>query len=324
MALEITKAKLSEIIDAATLAGDGDGPEQMWSNMINETFPNYELFWKYFVVPTTKRLDSNSADILTRIRSRDGINENIQNMMSWHYSTFLNLAYAHIHRFLEGCRLQLDDRSEIRTPSSFEDCYVHLGSACDVAEAFIQKIYFLILECHGRECKVLKRLNKDSFLELAEDWYDKNYEKVYEIYLRKGKPDWMRIPSAKNVLDEYYGDDKYWKDYKDISRRVREYRNVIVHQPQLGRLYDSQGNKSVPQLDKIHDYKKWSAFFSAVTDEERMTRDFVYASSHMNHSIAELERNLNNLWEKPIHDMKQLFLEEQNPILLAKYDLLLI
>lgn len=128
MRLKIRLTELEEMISKSHFATDGDQFEQVWWIFFKERFPNHEKFWSYFVIPLTKRIEP-VKDLNERIRFRDGIHDDLKNISSLNYSMFLNLVYSYDH--LQNFRL-----------SSFEDFYMHLGSACDLAGKFcLESIY---------------------------------------------------------------------------------------------------------------------------------------------------------------------------------------
>lgn len=222
---------------------------------------------------------------------------------------FINLIYSYDH--LQNFGL-----------SSFENFYTHLGTSCDLAEEFLLKAFLLIRECTDQKSSVLQELTKEDFLTIAENWYDNNYKKVYAHYLNKGKPQPMKLPSRANVLDEYFDKELCWKQYKNFSQRIREYRNVIVHDIQIARIISyTSGMALVPKKEKIQLYKKWSAVFSAQNDIKRVKNDFINMKEQMVMDIGTLENILNEMWVKPLNDLKKLVYEDKNEKLLDKYNL---
>lgn len=308
----ISVNNLKEFCVNLSLSNDGDGNEKRYASLVVDQFPNYEVFWKYLVVPATKRIEIDDRADPERIRRRQGLSNDIFDMMAAHYSVFINLAYSQLH---------LEKYNE---PASFEDFYIHLGSAFDLAEEFLQRIYFLLLDCADDSvCQVLERLTRGDFLEMAGDWYDRNYKSIYETYLRKGKPDWLRLPCSRDVLDEYYGNDLAWLEYKRYSQLVRQYRNVIVHSPQMGFInaLDSNGNviRLVPKIDRVQDYRKWSDFFTAMDNMDEHIRDFVEIREGMGVDATRSKDILDLLWQKPIRDMMSILYEQKNKSILGKY-----
>lgn len=311
MVYKIASRKLRDMISKTYFANDGDSYERVYWTFLKERFPNCETFWRYFVVPSTKRIEAEFSASNKRIHPREGISEDIIDITSFHYSMFMNLIYSYEH--LNKFESML---------SSFEDFYIHLGSACDLAEEFLLKTYLLILECRGQRSEILQELKKEDFLKLAEKWYDDKYSKVYENYLKKGKPSPMKLPSRQNVLDEYFQDSADWKEYKSHTQKIREYRNVIVHDVQIGMITPiDAGGVLVPKKEKIQDYKKWSYVFAAKRDAEKLRDDFIDMKEQMILDIRTLEIILNKLWVKPINDLKKLFFDEKNETLLGKYNI---
>lgn len=308
MGYKVALSKIADIISKTQFANDGDSYERLYWSFLKEGFPNCETFWRYFVVPFTNRIELEIKDPNKRIDPREGISEDIKDIASFHYSMFLNLIYSHDH--LQNFRL-----------SSFEDFYMHLGSACDLAEEFLLKTYLLILECTDQKSEILQELKKEDFLELAEKWYDDNYSKVYENYLKKGKLLPIKLPSRENVLDEYFKDQKDWKQYIRYSQEIRKYRNIIVHDIQIGKIISPGGIPLVPKKEKIRSYKKWSYVFAALQDEQKLRNDFINMKEQMILDIRGLEVILNDLWTKPINDMRKLFFGDRNKILLKKYNI---
>jgi len=231
----------------------------------------------------------------------------IGKICSLQYSMLMNLIYAYDH--LQNFRL-----------SSFENFYSHLASACDLAEDFCWKSYLLILESRGKESEILQSLKKEDFLKLASDWYDKNYSKVYQNYLTKGKSPPIRLPSRRDILDEYFQGAEDWKNYKNFARVVREYRNVIVHNIKLANLAIG-GFILVPKKEKVQNYRSWSKVFSVVEDAPKLKDDFIDMKEQMILDMGFLQIMFNNLWSKTIAEMRELFFVEKNHILVEKYDI---
>ena len=309
MEYKIALNKIKDIISKTHFAHDGDPYEVSYWTFLKERFPNCETFWRYFVVPFTKRIEIEIKDPNERIRPREGISEDIKGIATFHYSMFLNLIYSYDH--FQNFRL-----------SSFEGFYMHLGSACDLAEEFLLKTYLLILECTDKKSEILQELKKEDFLKIAEKWYDDNYQTVYENYFKKGKVIPIKIPNRRNVLDEYFKGSEDWKKYNKYTQKIRKYRNIIVHDAQIGKiicLHD--GITLVPKKEKIQDYKKWSHVFAALQDEQKLRNDFINMKEQMILDIRGLEVILNDLWTKPINDLGKLFFDDKNKILLKKYNI---
>jgi hypothetical protein len=63
MAYEISLSSLKEAIHFARFGRNGDQNERMYWPMFKEGFPNCELFWRTFVVPTSKRIELKTGEL---------------------------------------------------------------------------------------------------------------------------------------------------------------------------------------------------------------------------------------------------------------------
>jgi hypothetical protein len=304
METEVSISEVKKITSKTSFCNDGDQYEQEWWPFFKERFPNCENFWRQFVVPSTNRIVQGSTD---RISHRSNVSDDIINITLFHYSMFMNLVYAYNHLLNF-------------TLSSFDDFYTHIASACDLAEEFLLKVYLLVIECQNQKSNILQNLSKKDFLGLCDKWYDDKYPKVYENYLEKGKFASIKIPNRKNVLDEYFNDSKDWKKYKKFVQKIREYRNVIIHNVQIGRILIRGNVILVPKKEKIHDYRKLYSVFAAKQNVKKLKSDFINMKEQIILDIGTLEVILNKLWKKPIEDLKRLF-KDKNPILLGKYNI---
>ena len=309
MVLEIELKKLEEYISNSFLINNGDEIERIYGALLKERFPNYEQFWRNFIIPATKRIELLEVyNIELIIDHRENLDQIIYDIVSYHYSIFLNLIYAHIYLFNSNFQ-------------SFEDFYTHLVSICDLTEDFLLKIYLLILECNKSESKIFQNLTREEFLKIASEYYDKKYPSLHEHYLKKGKIVTIRIPSQKSILNEYFNDYNYWKEYKTFSQHLRTYRNQIVHNIKIATIGRTGHIRLVPKKEKISNYRSWLKVFEASSDRKIMNRDFINMTTQMNLDIQKLEGILDRLWIQPIKDLKNLFYEQKNEILSKKYNL---
>ncbi len=307
MPFEIAAKKLEQTVSALHFANDGDPHEREYWPVLKERFPNCERFWQRLVVPMTTRIEHALGEP-GRDRRREDIAEDAWTVSYLNYSLFLHMTAAY-------------DHLPVPFNSSFGDFYSHLGSACDLAEDFLMGVYFIVSECEGRKIEVLQTLPRDEFLKLAGDWYDKHYAKLYEHYLKfgKGKPP-IKLPGRASVIDEYRKRDDAWKRYQSFSQKIREYRNVIVHDVAMGNVLVGKVHM-VPRKECIQDYRSLRAVQEAAQDVTRLKKGFILREEQMTNDMQELQQLFNALWEKPIADLTRLLYEERNPILLSKYNL---
>ncbi|THU39755.1 hypothetical protein FAM09_14790 [Niastella caeni] len=305
MPLQTTLQALSDLTKTFTYKTIGDKYETAYGDIVIDNFKNSELFWQRFVTPITKRIDSAVINPNDKIRPRQNISLDLQELSSIHYSVFLNLVYA------GQCLTN-------KHFSYFENFYAHLGSACDLAEEFLTQLYFISLECEEKQTTVLEKLSKGKFLDIAKDWYDKYYASTYQHYLSKGKTAPIKLISRANILDEYFSKSKEWKEYSTTALQIRTYRNVVVHNTQIASIWE--GNQVfVPKKTKIQNYKKWYQVFSVKQD--RFPHDFIDRDQQMHNDFVELKEKLNALWEKPLKHFETLVFVDKNKKLLNKYDI---
>ena len=306
--MEIRFSLLEEIVSESSYKVNGSETEKNHGKILEALFPNSEIFWKKFIVPLTHRIDSSISDYHKSITPRNGVAENLREIGSFHYSILHNFIYAQASL-------------HFKQPSYFENFYTHLGTICDCVEEFLIHVYYILLECENKKSQILQHCTKEDFIEIAKTWYDENYSKLFDVYLSKGKNTRITLPTKFFVLDEYFGGLKEWKEYKTYSNKIRQYRNVIVHNYTLAFIIDSQGQHYVPKKEKISEYRRWTDPDKAVNNPALLQSDFVLRDKQMVEDLDQMKLVLQNLWKKPISDMNQLFYIDKNESLLKKYNL---
>lgn len=284
--MRVQSELLRKLLNQASFASNGDNYEQQFGAMVSESFPNCERFWRVFVIPLTQRIEGYPDQLATGIHFRQDVSPELQDISAAHYSAFMNLVYAHAHAYFQPKGL-----------SWIADFYVHLASACDLAEAVLEKWYLLSLRCRGEETKVLQWLGRDEFFDLVGAWYDERYPGLYDHYLSKGKSPPLRLPSRQNILEEYLGHSETWKEYKRHSQPIREFRNVVVHDVRVGRIVVN-GEVFIPKPKAIQRYKTWREVFAVVNNQDQFGRDFVQPGLQTKDDLTRLETVLNQLWEE--------------------------
>ena len=306
--MKISFDQLQRIINSSGYKVNGSVTEIQFAYMLEEDYPNSELFWKNFIVPHTNRIDETITDYEQSIKPREGIADSMHLIGSYHYSIFHNFLFAH-------------GDIQLRNPGFFENFYTHLGTMCDCVEEFLIHVYLIILECRGQKSKALQEFSKEDFLKKADQWYDESYPSLYEHYLCKGKATRIKIIDDTYILEDWFQKHKAWKDYKRFSQLIRQYRNIIVHGHTRPVLVDAFKNEYVPLKEKILEYKKWTDNDKAVKDHKLFESDFILRNRLMVQDLKEMKMTLQALWEKPILEMNELLFTERNSKLLQKYNL---
>jgi hypothetical protein len=296
----VTLGSAIEAIKKTYFANDGDYYEKSYWPLLKDRFPNCEDYWRHFVVPITKRMEANVTDQRKRTLPREHVSEDILDLASLHYSMFMHLVCGYDH--VMNPRL-----------SSFEDFYSHLAAACDLAEDFLLGAYLLAIECTGGRAGVSQLANREDSLKLAED--------RYESQPVRGNLAPMALPGRQSALDEYFGGADDWREYKLHSKKVREYRDAILRNIQIGRVIVLGEMVLVPRKEHIQDYRKWPSVFLAAEDPNRLQSHFIDMKEQMILDTETLEVMLNKLWHRPISDMKRLFFDDKNAVILGKYQI---
>jgi hypothetical protein len=296
----VTLGSVIETIKKTYFANDGDYYEKSYWPLLKDRFPNCEDYWRHFVVPITKRMEANVTDQRKRTLPREHVSEDILDLASLHYSIFMHLVCGYDH--VMNPRL-----------SSFEDFYSHLAAACDLAEDFLLGAQLLALECTGGRAGVSQLAKREDPQKLAED--------RYESQPVRGSPAPMALPGRQGVLDEYFGGSDDWREYKLHTRKVREYRDAILRNIQIGRVIVAGDIVLVPRKEHIQDYRKWPSVFLAAEDPNRLQSHFIDMKEQMILDTETLEVMLNKLWHRPISDMKKLFFDDKNAVILGKYQI---
>jgi hypothetical protein len=245
-------------------------------------------------------MEANVTDQRRRTLPREHVSEDILDLASLHYSMFMHLVCGYDH--VMNPRL-----------SSFEDFYSHLAAACDLAEDFLLGAYLLAIECTGGRAGVSQLANREDSLKLAED--------RYESQLVRGNLAPMALPGRQSALDEYFGGADDWREYKLHTKKVREYRDAILRNIQIGRVIVLGEMVLVPRKEHIQDYRKWPSVFLAAEDPNRLQSHFIDMKEQMILDTETLEVMLNKLWHRPISDMKRLFFDDKNAVILGKYQI---
>ena len=292
MKMKVNPTLFPEYLKRVSYKEYGDRFEREYGNYLINYFPNCERFWRIFVVPCTERIEGQPNTITPKINLRANINPEIEDIANTHYSMFMNFAFAHLHL-------------EIKSPSSLENIYTHLGTICDLAESVIEKWHFLYLKLQNKESKVLQGLTRDEFLKKAGELYDERYSGWYQYYLQKGKSPPINLISRADTLLEYLGDNSQArKKYKTHSQFIRQMRNVIVHDVRVARIVVNDGQILIPKPKVIAQYRSWRDVAAVINDKARIARDFAEQYQQATEDVEGLEQVLNEIWEILIENIE--------------------
>jgi hypothetical protein len=284
--LRVARGTFEKVPSETFLGAHGDINERLYWPYLSQQFPNYETFWQKHVVPITKRIEFPPYHP-EYIRAREGIDEHLEEIAQTHYSVFMNLIQAH-------------KRLETPDLSYFEDFYAHLSTACDLAESFWFKIYLLVTYVkEGSINSVLKLIgiNKDDVIQEIERHERRFVKRAEEWELA---PPFIFHPLKSSVLKDFFSSlnkADNLREYRRFSQLIRQYRNVMIHHPQIGSIEYAPGLKLVPRKEKINNYRRWKNVFSAVGNMARLRRDFIDIGEQMTADIRTLEIFFDRLWD---------------------------
>ena len=149
---------------------------------------------------------------------------------------------------------------------------------------------------------------------------------IPRYYYSKGKSLPIRIPSRKNIIKElfkkYLKNDELRKKYIRFSQSIREFRNVVVHDVQIGKL-NITGGTYIPKPQVIKEYRTWREVFSAINKPGVIAQDFQLKKTQMESDINELETILNTIWELIIYEFLSEFYTHDRHFLRDLYGLTL-
>jgi hypothetical protein len=325
---------------------DGDSYEKRYEYVTAHWFWNYERFWRWFVVPLTNRIlpELAGADPLA-MRFRDEISAEARRVAANHYTILVKIVYAYRHLALLTPESLRDFHA-----SSFEDFYIHLGSACDQVEEFLTNFIFLT-----RQHEIAQvQFTRDDILEAAAAWYEENKGNIFEWYVKKGKDIRIPNPGRGAIVTKYYGDvPDVWKCYCRVSGGIRAYRNFIIHNIHMGKHFPYEWSGSggrtgglgsgsgvfqspewthfgevfplVPRIEKLGKYKTWDAVTNLDPEQREedcatIQADFVDMKQQMVDNFNELLGAINGLWEKAIADAERI-VKHDGPVLREHFKL---
>jgi hypothetical protein len=273
-----------------SLKNDGDYYEKQYWNFLKSSFPNYEIFWRNFIVPLTKRAEGLGGELQ---KETDPLLENIAMA---HYSVFYHLGVA------------IDLQTKLGQEFS-EDILFHLSSATEMVERLIFALAKLKAELE--KSVFVSPLSEDDILKRAKNYLSpkddsKKYSEDFKKYIKKGQSASVPLHSIdeiarhfmKGVSESAENDLKKWQK---VSNPIRHYRNTLAHNPKLGRRFTTKEEIYVPKENKLSEYELWSDVAKSSN-----INDFILLSELLSIFQKSLIEKTNSLWVYLIDFMQEI------------------
>jgi len=308
MSIQIDPRTFTAYLAQARFQTHGDRYERIYGPYLVVAFPSCELLWRMLALPLTMRLTTYPNALGPEISFRPQVSDDLQDIASANYSMAIHFSLAHA-------------ALEARTDFSLELTYVHLASACDLAETVMEKWYVLLNSCLGNQLPPFAATTRDQFLAIAASWYDEAFPAFCEHYLDRGKSPPLKILSREDLVNEYLADHPARKPFATAAQHIRTIRNVIIHDVNLARVYQGNGTVLIPKAEVISSYRQWRAVAAVKNDQDKIRRDFIeqysQAAGHMTALLSVLER----IWQKILGEFDREFYRPDPSPLRGKYDI---
>lgn len=259
-----------------SLEKHGDKYEIRYWELLKKDFPNYEVFWRQFVVPLTKRIEGNGIEL------REGVDPLLENIAMAHYTVFYHLGVA------------VELREKFGQEFS-EDVLFHLSSSTEMVEKLFFILAKLRAELQGTE--LASRITDEIVSKISSDHLSKNtYSKDFARFIKRGQAVNVRLHNIDDVINPFMKEisvqaTKDFKNWHDTAIKIRHYRNTLAHNPKLGILLAEGENVHVPKEDELCNYELWSE-----VAKRSSNKDFVLLSELLSGFQASLIENTNGLW----------------------------
>lgn len=241
-----------------TLREHGDRFERDHWDLLQDTWPNYEVLWREFIVPLTGRPE--------HIQLRPDTDPLLEAMCMTHYSIFYHLGTAH------GLLQALQNGSDSEYAECYDEIFFHMSSSTEMVQRFLLVLREIrnILGFYGKEYSTATA------------------ERLVSGRLANVRAELTTFLTSLDQPEELV--KKLWKTGDDI----RSYRNVMTHNPRIGTLIDPKGGTYLPKQHKLSEYRLWSS----VIYRETSRSDFEPACAIVTRLLEAFESAVNQLWHQ--------------------------
>jgi len=256
-----------------TIAKHGHFSEKrFWNPYLKDRFPNYERFWREFIVPLTYR-PQNTHD--TRLRK--DISEPEEQIAMAHYSTFYHLGMAYY--------LLSDLSEEYRIHDFYNKILFHMGAAIDRVEELCLAISILK---NGRDLNDDK-MDADDLIHTAKGFFKNRYPNAFKKWVEEHRPVSIRIHTKDLGSQPRIASLKEVVSFQAITGKIRRLRNIVTHNPYA---WFIPNTCKIPKPNKLRKYKRRTDILY-----RRDPNDFEPIDELLSRYLEELTEAINQLWQ---------------------------
>ncbi|MFC1587485.1 hypothetical protein ACFL54_04160 [Planctomycetota bacterium] len=269
----------------------GDSIEKAWWPEIKDKFPYYEKFWSMLVVPLSDRPKS--------IHLKPGVSEEWELFAEQHYAVFCHIAAAHD---------RVNELQKKSTILAFEEVYSHLASTLDIVEAFFCTIEWLL---DGEKASLpIEVSSAESFSKFLEEWAKTEYAKKLLTSFKNQNKVFAFNPFQKLGKSRFNklvnNDEKLWKEFANVSQRIRFMRNRFIHDCPKAKIISEAGTRLFPKNEDVFKkYERWSDMRKATTEETSTENEFMEVYEMASNDISNQTKVFNLIWEAILNENGQ-------------------
>lgn len=262
-----------------TIQKDGDYYEVRYWPFLKNIFPNYETFWKHYIVPLTRRAEGKG------IHLKPNIDPLLESMAMSHYSIYYHL----------GVSLELQSKLVMEFP---EEIFYHISASSEMVERFVLIMAKLLSEC--KDVNLIDPITEEDFQVIVDEYWTKTYKTHFDRFQLKGQSINITLQNFDDIFHSFWEElgeqaENEYKSWRKVVTEIRHYRNVLSHNPKLGTLHFDDGFSYVPIESKLHKYELWSSIFQATNKS-----DFIQLRNLLSEFQSQFIDITNNLWTHTI------------------------
>lgn len=275
-----------------TLKQHGDDAERLGWPLLEDKFPNYEVFWSKFIVPMSCR------EVLPQghprwVQFRKGVDPDLQRIAMSHYTIFRSLLFV-LEVIFRHKEADVQAVLPFTHSERIDNVYIYLGIIVDMTENLFWNLHRLRFRFGLEKNGPNKKLTRDEILERVRKYLDnpKAYDSDFEEFLKKKKPVAIKLHEIGDSLS-LLKDEDLKRKFQNLASGIRAYRNAVIHNPQMGTVYDQLGEAWAPKKDVVKKYHLWGDLLYDANPS-----DFQRADEAMIHDFEKMCDLLNQCWNE--------------------------